>query len=35
MIKILRMSNVFAIASHAHFDHINGFDYLLEVKPKC
>lgn len=23
----------FAIASHAHFDHINGFDYLLEVNP--
>ena len=22
----------FAIASHAHFDHINGFDYLLKVK---
>jgi 7,8-dihydropterin-6-yl-methyl-4-(beta-D-ribofuranosyl)aminobenzene 5'-phosphate synthase len=22
-----------AIASHAHFDHINGFDYLLEVNP--
>lgn len=23
----------FAIASHAHFDHINGFDYLLEKNP--
>jgi 7,8-dihydropterin-6-yl-methyl-4-(beta-D-ribofuranosyl)aminobenzene 5'-phosphate synthase len=23
----------FAIASHSHFDHINGFDYLLEVNP--
>lgn len=23
----------FAIASHAHFDHINGFDYLLDVHP--
>ena len=23
----------FAVASHAHFDHINGFDYLLEVNP--
>ncbi len=23
----------FAIASHAHFDHINGFDYLLEINP--
>ena len=23
----------FAIASHAHFDHINGFDYLLKVNP--
>ena len=22
-----------AIASHAHFDHINGFDYLLDVNP--
>lgn len=22
-----------AIASHAHFDHINGFDYLLKVNP--
>lgn len=22
-----------AIASHAHFDHINGFDHLLEVNP--
>ncbi|MDH5366418.1 MAG: MBL fold metallo-hydrolase [Cyclobacteriaceae bacterium] len=22
-----------AIASHAHFDHINGFDYLLQVNP--
>ena len=22
-----------AIASHSHFDHINGFDYLLEVNP--
>ncbi|MFT5052387.1 MAG: 7,8-dihydropterin-6-yl-methyl-4-(beta-D-ribofuranosyl)aminobenzene 5'-phosphate synthase [Chlamydiales bacterium] len=22
-----------AVASHAHFDHINGFDYLLEVNP--
>lgn len=24
----------FAVASHAHFDHINGFDYLLEVNPE-
>jgi 7,8-dihydropterin-6-yl-methyl-4-(beta-D-ribofuranosyl)aminobenzene 5'-phosphate synthase len=24
----------FAIASHAHFDHINGFDYLLEINPE-
>ena len=24
----------FAVASHAHFDHINGFDYLLEVNPQ-
>ncbi len=23
----------FAIASHAHFDHINGFDYLLKINP--
>jgi 7,8-dihydropterin-6-yl-methyl-4-(beta-D-ribofuranosyl)aminobenzene 5'-phosphate synthase len=23
----------FVIASHAHFDHINGFDYLLEINP--
>jgi 7,8-dihydropterin-6-yl-methyl-4-(beta-D-ribofuranosyl)aminobenzene 5'-phosphate synthase len=23
----------YAVASHAHFDHINGFDYLLEVNP--
>lgn len=23
-----------AIASHSHFDHINGFDYLLKVNPK-
>ena len=23
----------FAIASHSHFDHINGFDYLLKVNP--
>jgi 7,8-dihydropterin-6-yl-methyl-4-(beta-D-ribofuranosyl)aminobenzene 5'-phosphate synthase len=23
----------YAIASHAHGDHINGFDYLLEVNP--
>jgi 7,8-dihydropterin-6-yl-methyl-4-(beta-D-ribofuranosyl)aminobenzene 5'-phosphate synthase len=23
-----------AVASHAHFDHINGFDYLLKVNPK-
>ena len=23
----------FAVCSHAHFDHINGFDYLLEVNP--
>ena len=23
----------FAIASHPHFDHINGFDYLLDVHP--
>lgn len=22
-----------AVASHAHFDHINGFDYLLSVNP--
>ncbi|MCK5280385.1 MAG: MBL fold metallo-hydrolase [Cyclobacteriaceae bacterium] len=22
-----------AIASHSHFDHINGFDYLLQVNP--
>ena len=22
-----------AIASHSHFDHINGFDYLLKVNP--
>lgn len=22
-----------AVASHAHFDHINGFDYLLKVNP--
>lgn len=24
----------FVVASHAHFDHINGFDYLLKVNPK-
>lgn len=24
----------FAVASHSHFDHINGFDYLLEVNPE-
>jgi 7,8-dihydropterin-6-yl-methyl-4-(beta-D-ribofuranosyl)aminobenzene 5'-phosphate synthase len=24
----------FAIASHSHFDHINGFDYLLKVNPE-
>ncbi len=24
----------YAVASHAHGDHINGFDYLLEVNPK-
>ncbi len=24
----------FAVASHSHFDHINGFDYLLEVNPQ-
>jgi 7,8-dihydropterin-6-yl-methyl-4-(beta-D-ribofuranosyl)aminobenzene 5'-phosphate synthase len=24
----------FAVASHSHFDHISGFDYLLEVNPK-
>ncbi|MDH3890511.1 MAG: MBL fold metallo-hydrolase [candidate division Zixibacteria bacterium] len=23
----------FAVASHSHFDHINGFDYLLSVHP--
>lgn len=23
----------FAVASHSHFDHINGFDYLLKVNP--
>jgi len=23
----------FAVASHAHFDHINGFDYLLKINP--
>jgi len=23
----------FAIASHSHFDHINGFDYLLKINP--
>ena len=23
----------FAVASHSHFDHINGFDYLLEINP--
>ena len=23
----------FVVASHAHFDHINGFDYLLKVNP--
>jgi len=28
------LSNIdFAIASHSHFDHINGFDYLLKVNP--
>lgn len=24
----------FAIGSHAHGDHLNGFDYLLQVNPK-
>jgi 7,8-dihydropterin-6-yl-methyl-4-(beta-D-ribofuranosyl)aminobenzene 5'-phosphate synthase len=24
----------FAVASHSHFDHISGFDYLLAVNPK-
>lgn len=24
----------FAVASHDHFDHVNGFDWLLEVNPK-
>ena len=24
----------FVVASHAHFDHINGLDYVLEVHPK-
>jgi 7,8-dihydropterin-6-yl-methyl-4-(beta-D-ribofuranosyl)aminobenzene 5'-phosphate synthase len=24
----------YVVASHAHFDHINGFDYLLEVHPE-
>jgi 7,8-dihydropterin-6-yl-methyl-4-(beta-D-ribofuranosyl)aminobenzene 5'-phosphate synthase len=24
----------FAVASHSHFDHISGFDYLLSVNPK-
>ncbi len=24
----------FAVASHSHFDHISGFDYLLEVNPR-
>jgi len=24
----------FAVASHSHFDHINGFDYLLKINPK-
>jgi len=23
----------FVVASHAHFDHINGFDYLLKINP--
>ncbi len=23
----------FVVASHAHFDHINGFDYLLQINP--
>ena len=23
----------FAVASHSHFDHISGFDYLLELNP--
>ncbi len=23
----------FAVASHSHFDHINGFDYLLKINP--
>jgi 7,8-dihydropterin-6-yl-methyl-4-(beta-D-ribofuranosyl)aminobenzene 5'-phosphate synthase len=23
----------YVVASHAHFDHINGFDYLLEINP--
>jgi 7,8-dihydropterin-6-yl-methyl-4-(beta-D-ribofuranosyl)aminobenzene 5'-phosphate synthase len=30
----INLSNIdFAIASHSHFDHINGFDYLLKVNP--
>lgn len=24
----------FAVASHSHFDHISGFDYLVEVNPR-
>ena len=29
------LSNVdIAVLSHSHFDHISGFDYLLEVNPK-
>ena len=24
----------FAVASHSHFDHISGFDYVLSVNPK-
>jgi 7,8-dihydropterin-6-yl-methyl-4-(beta-D-ribofuranosyl)aminobenzene 5'-phosphate synthase len=24
----------FAVASHSHFDHISGFDHLLEVNPR-
>jgi len=23
----------FAVASHAHYDHMNGFDYLLSINP--
>ena len=29
------LSNVdIAVLSHSHYDHISGFDYLLEVNPK-